>query len=136
MTQSSAPTSMEGLIERAARELLNSKYAIALTGAGMSTESGVPDFRGPKGIWTRDPEAEKRAYQTYRRFLANPEEYWEQRLSTPALLGHLENTEPNPGHYALAELERMGTLKWVITQKLHYLKQTLKCLNSSKNYRV
>ena len=112
---------MEKLIERAARDLLNSKYAIALTGAGISTESGVADFRGPSGIWTRDPEAERRAYQTYGRFLANPKEYWEERLRFPSLLGDLTKVEPNPGHYALAELENMGILKCLITQNVDNL---------------
>jgi NAD-dependent deacetylase len=72
---------MKSLIERAARDLLKSSYAIALTGAGMSTDSGIPDFRGPNGIWTKDPEAEKKAYQTYHKFLRNPKEYWEDMLS-------------------------------------------------------
>ncbi len=57
---------MEQLIERAARDLVDSKHAIALTGAGISTESGIPDFRGPSGIWTKNPEAERRAYQGFR----------------------------------------------------------------------
>ena len=114
---------MEGLIERAARDLVNSNYAIALTGAGMSTESGIRDFRGPSGIWTKDPEAEKRAYQTYHRFLANPKEYWEEKFSGSSLFGDLRKVEPNPGHYALAELEEMGILKWVITQNIDNLQQ-------------
>ena len=63
---------MEQLIERTARDLVNSKYAIALTGAGISTESRIPDFRGPSGIWTKDPEAERRAYRSYERFLEDP----------------------------------------------------------------
>lgn len=109
---------MEHLIQRAARELTNSSYAIALSGAGISTESGVPDFRGPKGIWTRDPEAERRAYQTYGKFLSDPKDYWEDRLNSPSLLGDLEKLSPNPGHYALAELEGMGILKCVITQNV------------------
>jgi NAD-dependent deacetylase len=112
---------MEELIEIAARDLINSKYAIALTGAGMSTESGIPDFRGPSGIWTRDPEAERRAYQTYHRFLANPKKYWEEKLSGQSLFGDLEKVEPNAGHYALAELERMGIIKWIITQNVDNL---------------
>ncbi len=114
---------MAELIERAAKDLINSKYAIALTGAGMSTESGIPDFRGPSGIWTKDPEAERRAYQTYDKFLANPREYWEERLGSPSLLGDLERIKPNPGHYALAELEKMGMLKRVITQNIDNLHQ-------------
>ena len=114
---------MEELIKRAARDLVNSNYAIALTGAGISTESGIPDFRGPSGIWTKDPEAERRAYQTYNKFLANPKEYWEERLSSPSLLGDLGKVKPNPGHYSLAELEKVGILKWVITQNVDNLHQ-------------
>jgi len=110
---------MEELIERAARYLVDSNYAIALTGAGISTESGIPDFRGPSGIWTKDPEAERRAYQSYERFTQDPKGWWEERLSHPSsLLGDLERAEPNPGHYALAKLERMGVLKCVITQNV------------------
>jgi NAD-dependent deacetylase len=109
---------MESLIERAARDLLKSNYAIALTGAGMSTESGIPDFRGPNGIWTKNPEAEKRAYQTYHKFLRNPKEYWEDILSGRSLLGNLESFQPNPGHYALVELETIGILKSVLTQNI------------------
>jgi NAD-dependent deacetylase len=109
---------MESLIERAARDLLKSKHAIALTGAGMSTESGIPDFRGPNGIWTKDPEAEKRAYQTYHKFLRNPKEYWEDVLSGRSLLGNLESFQPNPGHHALVELETLGILKSVLTQNI------------------
>jgi len=112
---------MESLINRAASDLVESKYAIALTGAGMSTESGVPDFRGPKGLWTKQPEAERRAYQTYGKFQQNPKEYWEERLSSPSLFGDLGKVAPNPGHYALAELEKMGILKCVITQNVDNL---------------
>jgi len=117
---------MAELIERAAKDLSNSKYAVALTGAGMSTESGIPDFRGPSGIWTKDPGAERRAYQTYDKFLANPREYWEERLGSPSLLGDLGRIKPNPGHYALAELEKMGMLKRVITQNIDNLHQRAK----------
>jgi len=112
---------MEELIKRAASDLVESKYAIALTGAGMSTESGIPDFRGPKGLWTMHPEAERRAYQTYEKFQTNPKEYWEERLSSPSLFGNLGKVTPNPGHYALAELEKMGILKCVITQNVDNL---------------
>ena len=109
---------MESLIERAARDLLKSNHAIALTGAGMSTESGIRDFRGPDGIWTKDPEAEKRAYQTYHRFLRDPKEYWQDVLSGRSLLGNIQDAKPNPGHYALAELETIGVLKSVLTQNI------------------
>jgi NAD-dependent deacetylase len=114
---------MMDLVKRAAADLAKSTYAIALTGAGISTESGIPDFRGPSGIWTRDPEAEKRAYQSYAKFQKNPKEYWEDRLTGPSLLGDLDRMVPNPGHFALAQLERMGILKCLITQNIDGLHQ-------------
>lgn len=109
---------MEELIERTAKELLRSTYAVALTGAGISTESGIPDFRGPSGIWSKDPDAERRAYRSYERFLEDPKAWWKERLTSPSLLGDLERAMPNPGHYALADLEKMGILKSVITQNV------------------
>jgi len=109
---------LDSLVERAARDLLKSNHAIALTGAGMSTESGIPDFRGPNGIWTKNPEAEKRAYETYHNFLRNPKEYWEDVLSGRSMLGDLTSVKPNPGHVALAELEKLGILKAVLTQNI------------------
>lgn len=114
---------MEQLIKRAAKDLLDSKYAIALTGAGISTESGIPDFRGPSGVWTRDPDAERRAYLAYERLTADPKGWWEEVLSStsPSLLGNLENMVPNPGHHALAELEELGIIKCVITQNVDSL---------------
>lgn len=109
---------MERLLERAAEDLVHSKYAIALTGAGISTESGIPDYRGPEGIWTKNPEAERRAYQGWSRFVADPKAYWEARLTRrrPSLFRDRERAMPNPGHHALVELEKMGILKCVITQ--------------------
>jgi NAD-dependent deacetylase len=112
---------MIDLIQRAAKDLVNSRYAIALTGAGISTESGIPDFRGPSGIWTKNPEAERRAYRSYERFMEDPKGWWEERLTGPSLLGDLEKAEPNPGHYALVELEKLGILKCVITQNVDAL---------------
>jgi NAD-dependent deacetylase len=117
------PMSMTDLIKQAADHLIKSNYAIALTGAGISTESGIPDFRGPSGIWTRDPEAEKRAYQVYAQFQKDPKRYWTDRLTMPSLLGNLDQYAPNPGHLALAELEKMGIVKWVITQNIDGLHQ-------------
>jgi len=117
---------MEELIKRAAKDLYNSKYAIALTGAGMSTESGIPDFRGPNGIWTRNPEAEKDAYEAYDRLLRDPKAHWEEILTPGSFFGLFEDIGkalPNPGHYALAELERVGILKLVITQNVDGLHQ-------------
>jgi NAD-dependent deacetylase len=109
---------MKTPIQQAAEHLIHSTYAIALTGAGISTESGIPDFRGPKGIWTRDPEAERRAYTVYAQFQRDPKRYWIDRLTIPSPLGSMDQYAPNPGHFALAELEKMGILKWVITQNI------------------
>ena len=111
----------EDLVEEAARLLAASRHAVALTGAGVSTESGIPDFRGPSGIWTRNPEAERRAYRTYQLFLTDPKRYWEERLSRPSLLGDLSKAQPNPSHYALAKLEKLGVIKCVITQNIDAL---------------
>ncbi|MCD6359151.1 MAG: NAD-dependent deacylase [Dehalococcoidia bacterium] len=110
---------MRDLIKRITRDLINSNYAIALTGAGISTESGIPDFRGPSGIWTKNPEEEKLAYRSYQVFLNNPKKWWEETLTTPfGLLEALTKAEPNPGHYALTELGKMGILKRIITQNI------------------
>ena len=112
---------MEQLIERAARDLAESQYAVALTGAGISTESGIPDFRGPSGVWTKNPEAERKAYRGYQVFMEDPKKWWKERLTTPSLLGDLEKAQPNPGHLALAELEEMGIIKAVLTQNVDAL---------------
>ena len=112
---------MEQPIARAARDLVESKYAVALTGAGISTESGIPDFRGPSGIWTKNPEAERRAYRGYQEFLEDPKKWWEERLAGPSLLGDLGKAMPNPGHHALTELEELGILNCVITQNVDAL---------------
>ena len=112
---------MEESIERAARDLVNSKYAIALTGAGMSTESGIPDFRGPNGIWTKNPKAEREAYGAYDKLLRDPKGHWEE-IMTPgsfySLLEEIGKALPYPSHYALSELEKIGILKLISTQIL------------------
>ena len=113
---------MDDLIERAARDVAGSEYAIALTGAGISTESGIPDFRGPQGVWTKNPEAERRAYRGYQEFLRDPAGYWKERLAAgTGALGELGAREPNAGHHALVKLERMGILKCTITQNVDAL---------------
>ncbi len=95
------------------------KRVVLLTGAGISTESGIADFRGPNGLWTRDPEAERLSDIRY--YLADAgvrRKAWQQRLSNPAW-----TAEPNAGHRALVELERRGTLHRLITQNIDGLHQ-------------
>jgi NAD-dependent deacetylase len=113
---------MEDLMKRAANDLTNSKHAIALTGAGMSTESNIPDFRGPKGLWTTNKEAEAKAYERFDLFLNDPRTYWEElvnlRGTYGAFHGQIREAQPNSGHFALAELEQLEILKCVITQNI------------------
>jgi NAD-dependent deacetylase len=90
-----------------------------LTGAGISTESGIPDYRGPQGLWTADPDYEKLVTLDY--YLADPsvrERSWRMRRSSPAL-----DATPNAGHLALVELERAGLLRLLITQNVDGLHQ-------------
>ena len=90
-----------------------------LTGAGISTDSGIPDFRGPSGIWTKNPAAEK--LSTYQAYMADPElrrRSWQNRLAHPAWAA-----EPNPAHLALARLARSAIDTWVITQNIDGLHQ-------------
>ena len=92
---------------------------VALTGAGISTDSGIPDFRGPQGVWTRNPEAERLSDISH--YLADPEirrRSWASRLDAPAW-----TAEPNPGHRALAQLEQAGRLDWLLTQNIDGLHQ-------------
>jgi NAD-dependent deacetylase len=110
------------LVARTAAVLATAQHGVALTGAGISTESGIPDFRGPSGIWTRDPAAERRAYQGYQNFLEDPGAWWRERLSSSGPgLGNLWDMKPNPGHVALVDLERDGVLKCIITQNIDAL---------------
>jgi NAD-dependent deacetylase len=92
---------------------------VVLTGAGISTDSGIPDFRGPQGVWTRNPVAEKMSNIHY--YLADPEvrrASWQNRLSSPAW-----SAKPNRGHLALVELERRRQLHALITQNIDELHQ-------------
>ena len=91
-----------------------SERVVVLTGAGISTDSGIPDFRGPDGVWTRNPEAEKMA--TLQHYVADPEvrkRAWRSRLETAG-----KPRQPNPGHHALVELERRGKLHLLVTQNI------------------
>ena len=109
-------------IDAAADLMLKAKYATCLTGAGVSVESGIRPFRGPGGIWTEYGEPPMDGYQ---RFLANPKAEWEKRIKREGywrgVYESLEKAKPNPGHYALAELEEIGILKFLITQNVDNL---------------
>jgi len=104
-------------IQQAANLLFNSKEAIALTGAGISTESGIPDFRSEGGLWEKyKPEI----YGNIQSFLKNPTKFWEMAKK---IAPNIFKAKPNLGHYALAELEDLGILKAVITQNIDELHQ-------------
>ena len=104
-------------ILKAARMVLDARYPIALSGAGMSVESGIPPFRGPGGLWTKHGEPPMNGYEI---FLADPKKAWEDRIrrQNDELWGPLKVAKPNPGHTALAELEAIGVLRFLITQNV------------------
>ena len=97
----------------------DARRVVVLTGAGISTDSGIPDFRGPQGVWTKNPKAEKLSDIRY--YMADPEVRrlsWQSRLENPAW-----RAQPNAGHKALVELERRGKLHALITQNIDELHQ-------------
>ena len=108
-------------LEHLARRLVDdAERIVVLTGAGISTDSGIPDFRGPQGVWTKNPEAEKTA--TIGVYVNDPEvrkRNW-QRLAEGSMW---EGKEPNAGHHAVFELERRGKLHTLITQNVDGLHQ-------------
>jgi NAD-dependent deacetylase len=107
----------EEQVQRAAQAIVRAQYPIALTGAGMSVESGIPPFRGPGGLWTKYGEPPMNGFQL---FMADPKKGWEDRLKPryEELWKPLRTARPNPGHYALAEMEKMGVLRFLITQNV------------------
>jgi NAD-dependent deacetylase len=106
-------------IERVRGWLRSARRIVVLTGAGISTESGLPDFRGPQGLWTKDPDAEKLSdIRYYMSDTTIRRKAWLQRLEMLSRLA-----EPNRGHLALVELERRGALRALITQNIDGLHQ-------------
>jgi NAD-dependent deacetylase len=106
-------------VERTAVYLGVSERIVVLTGAGISTESGIPDFRGPDGVWTKNPEAMR--LSTLQEYVRDPElrvRVWQERMHHPAW-----TAEPNDGHRALVGLERSGRLLALITQNIDGLHQ-------------
>ena len=110
---------MDTALTELAAALRGAGRVTALTGAGISTDSGIPDFRGPQGIWTKDPEAEKlSSLQHYMNDPALRVKAWQARLTHPGWAA-----APNPAHDALAGLEKKGKLACLITQNIDGLHQ-------------
>jgi NAD-dependent deacetylase len=136
--------SQEDKIRQAAALIKKSNYIVAFTGAGISVESGIPDFRSPGGLWEKYNPNE---YATYSTFLIHPEKYW---IMHKELRDMIINAQPNPAHIALADLElKYGKLKSVITQNVDFLHsragntkvleihgttQTSRCLGCDKEF--
>ncbi len=104
-------------IDAAARILRDAKVAVALTGAGISVDSGIPDFRSPGGLWERFDPME---YATIEAFVSSPRKVWSMLFE---MMDVVESARANPGHTALAELEAMGRLDAIVTQNIDNLHQ-------------
>jgi len=110
---------MNAAADKVRRWAGEAKRIVVLTGAGISTDSGIPDFRGPQGVWTKNPMAEKLSNIHY--YMADPEV---RKASWKARLDHTAwNAKPNAGHLALAALEKRGKLHALITQNIDELHQ-------------
>lgn len=110
---------MDASVSRAGALIAKASKVVALTGAGISTDSGIADFRGPQGVWTKDPAAEKLA--TLSHYMGSAEvrrAAWQKRLETPVW-----GAEPNAGHRALVALEQAGKLDTLVTQNIDGLHQ-------------
>jgi len=106
-------------LDAVATWIRDARQIVVLTGAGISTESGIPDFRGPQGVWTKNPEAEKTA--TLHFYVSDPEirkKAWQNRLRS-----EMWKAEPNAGHKALADLEGKAALHSLVTQNVDGLHQ-------------
>lgn len=110
---------MTGSTIKACEWVADATRIVALTGAGISTESGIPDFRGPQGVWTKNPNAEK--LSNIHHYMSDPDVRrfsWKSRLEHPAWCAR-----PNPGHRALVTFERHGKLHALVTQNIDGLHQ-------------
>src|ERR687891_2060757 len=114
---------LQARLARASSIILRSAHLVALVGAGLSVESGIPPFRGPGGLWTKYGQPSMLSNQ---QFIQDPGLWWEQRLQDESREGSMvhelkaavERASPNAGHYALVDLERWGLLKCLITQNV------------------
>ena len=119
MTEAGAPDATSDWPSVLARWTAGIRHVAVLTGAGISTDSGIPDFRGPSGLWTRDPAAEKLStYQVYVADRAVRQRSWQARLAHPAW-----TAQPNAAHLALARLASSPVATTVITQNIDGLHQ-------------
>ncbi len=119
MTTSSDDARPAAALGRARALLERARSVVVLSGAGISTDSGISDFRGPQGLWTKNPAAERAA--TLQAYVSDPElrrRAWQNRLTSP-----MWDAEPNAGHRALVELERSGRLDVLVTQNIDGLHQ-------------
>lgn len=108
------PLAPDADLEQIAAWLREARHVTVLTGAGISTESGIPDFRGPQGVWTKNPAAEKTATLQY--YVADPEirrQAWQNRLNS-----EMWSAEPNDAHRALVDLEQRDALHGLVTQNV------------------
>lgn len=134
----------KGALKEAAKVLAATRRGVALTGAGVSVESGIPDFRSAGGLWTRYPPER---YATIDAFRRDPARVWRMLAEMEQVLNH---AAPNPGHHALASLEKLGLIDATITQNIDGLHQsagservvefhgshrTLSCLSCGQGYR-
>ncbi len=135
---------MRNLIEEASDIIIDSKLTLALTGAGISVESGIPDFRSPNGLWSKYDPFE---YASITVFRATPEKVWEMAQEMTELV---DGAKPNNAHKGMTDLEKMGYLHHIITQNVDNLHQeagsknvieyhgntsTLTCLRCGKRYK-
>ena len=136
---------MKDLINEAAEIIFRSKLTLALTGAGISVESGIPDFRSAGGLWSKYDPAE---YATIHAFKQNPEKIWNMLRDMDGLIAQ---ARPNPAHLGMGEMEKLGFLHCIITQNVDNLHQaggarnvieyhgnssTLSCLQCGTRYKA